>query len=397
MFKLENITKLKSSLLAVGLAFALVACGESETKHESSVDGAVKYPIKDGKYSQYYVNTQSFEGFNLGREATKKEIAAWDLDVMYDGTGLPEFDMKHGEVVLDEDGNPKKAQGSVEEGMDLYESQCVMCHGDFGYGGSGYPALAGGSITSLTKQRLNPADEHPNPENPEKTIGTFWPYASTLFWYIQESMPFNHPKSLTNSETYALTAYLLSINNIEIDGEPLDDDYVLDKEKFLKIVMPNVNGFYPETNTPHNPKEGVENMTKFLSDPTLYGKGTRCMSNCIEGDVEDLVMRINEDLTKTANEPLSTVKELPKVDKSLVKRGQIEYENAGCSACHANAAIGAPVLGDKDAWEKLLKNGIEQVYYNGINGINSMPPRGGTDLSDEELKIIIDYMVDSSK
>ncbi|MFA5721732.1 MAG: c-type cytochrome, partial [Aliarcobacter sp.] len=132
-------------------------------------------------------------------------------------------------------------------------------------------------------------------------------------------------------------------------------------------------------------------------DPTLYGKGTRCMSNCIEGNVEDLVMRINEDLTKTANEPLSTVRELPKVDKSLVKRGQIEYENAGCSACHANAAIGAPVLGDKDAWEKLLKNGIEQVYYNGINGINSMPPRGGTDLSDEELKIIIDYMVDSSK
>lgn len=66
---------------------------------------------------------------------------------------------------------------------------------------------------------------------------------------------FNHPKSLTNSETYALTAYLLSVNNITIDGQELDDDFVLDKEKFQKIVMPNVNGFYPETNTPENPKK----------------------------------------------------------------------------------------------------------------------------------------------
>src|SRR5574344_2191334 len=387
MFTLENITKLKGTLLALSLAILVTGCNETASKNELSVDGAVKYPIKDGKYTQYHVNTQKLDGLNIGRDATKKEIAAWNKDVMYEGTGLPEFDMHEGEVVL-EDGKPKKAQGSVELGNELYDAQCVMCHGDFGSGGRGYPKLAGGTVASLKHQRLNPADENPDPDNPDKTIGSFWPYASTLFWYIQESMPFNHPKSLTNSETYALTAYLLSINNIEIDGESLDDDYVLDKEKFLKIVMPNVNGFYPETNTPHNPKEGVENMTKFLSDPTLYGKGTRCMSNCIEGNIEDLVMRINEDLTKTANEPLSTVRELPKVDKSLVKRGQIEYENAGCSACHANAAIGAPVLGDKDAWEKLLKNGIEQVYYNGINGINSMPPRGGTDLRDEELKKI---------
>lgn len=392
MFTLENTKELSKILLS-----CIFFIGSLTFAKETSVDGAVKYPIKNGKYSSYHVNTQNIKKFDIGRAPTQREIRAWDKDVMYDGTGLPEFDMKDGEVVLDENGNPKKAQGSVEWGNELYDAQCVMCHGDFGSGGKGYPTLAGGSISSLTIQRLNPADEDPNPENPEKTIGTYWPYASTLFWYIQESMPFNAPKTLTNSETYALTAYLLSINDITIDGEELDDEYVLDKEKFLKIVMPNSQGFYPETNTTDNPKKGVDNMKKLLSDPSIYGKGTRCMKDCIKGDVNKLVMRIQEDLSTTANEPLSTVRELPKLDKSAVKAGQVEYENAGCSACHANAAIGAPVVGDKDAWAKVLSQGLDKVYYNGINGINSMPPRGGTDLSDDELKVIIDYMIDSSK
>lgn len=394
MFTLENITKLKNSILSVGLATLLASSLQAA---ESSVDGAVKYPVKDGKYTLYHVNTQDSKSFNIGRDATKKEIAAWNKDIAYDGTGLPEFDMKDGEVVLDENGKPKKAQGSVELGNELYDAQCVMCHGDFGSGGKGYPKLAGGTVASLKNQRLNPADANPNPENPDKTIGSYWPYASTLFWYIQESMPFNHPKSLTNSESYALTAYLLSVNNITIDGQELNDEYVLDKEKFLKIVMPNVNGFYPETNTPNNPKEGVENMTKFLSNPSLYGKGTKCMKDCIKGDVEPLVLRIQEDLSKAANEPLSTARDLPKADATKSVPGQADYESAGCSACHSNAAIGAPVVGDKAAWDKVVSKGLEQVHSNAINGINAMPPKGGADISDEKLKQIVDYMINSSK
>lgn len=394
MFKLENTNMLKKALLSVTLASFLTS--SAFAKNEVSVDGAVKYPVKDGKYSAYHVNTQDMKGFNIGRAVTKKELAAWDTDVMFDGTGLPEFDMKHGEPVL-ENGKPKKAQGSVALGEELYDAQCVMCHGDFGSGGKGYPMLAGGSIESLKFQRLNPADEEPNPDAPVRTIGSYWPYASTLFWYIQESMPFNAPKTLTNSETYALTAYLLALNNIEIDGEELDDDYILDKEKFLKIVMPNVNGFYPEVNTPKDPHQGVKNMTEYLSNPTLYGKGTRCMKDCIKGGTDKLLLKIGDDLTKTANEPLSTVRDLPKIDTSSQKPGQVEYENAGCSACHANAAIGAPVLGDKDAWAKVVSQGVDKVYKNSIDGINAMPPRGGTDLSDDALKTIVDYMIDSSK
>uniref|UniRef100_UPI0040479187 c-type cytochrome n=1 Tax=Aliarcobacter sp. TaxID=2321116 RepID=UPI0040479187 len=395
MFKLENTKKLKSTLLGVGLS-TLLATSLMAASNGVSVDGAVKYPIKDGKYSSYYVNTQEVKNYNIGRTPTQREIRAWDVDVKPDGTGLPEFDMEKGEVVL-EDGKPKKAEGSVEWGGELYDAQCVMCHGDFGSGGKGYPMLTGGSKESLKIQRLNPADENPNPDTPIRTVGSYWPYASTLFWYIQDSMPFPHPKSLTNSETYAITAYLLSVNEITYEGEELDDDFVLDKEKMMKIVMPNHDGFYPEVDT-KDPKQGVKNMTALLSNPKIYGTGTRCMKDCIKEDTEKLLMKINIDLTSNSNQPLSVERSLPKIENSdSVKPGQVTYETS-CSACHGNPAIGAPVLGDKDAWAEVMTKGLDKVYHNGINGINSMPPKGGNmDLTDEQVKEVIDYMINSSK
>lgn len=396
MFKLENTKKLKTALLGIGLS-TLLASSLVAAPKESSVDGAVKYPIKDGKYSSYYVNTQEVKDSNIGRVPTKREIAAWDVDVKPDGTGLPEFDTKEGEVVLGDDGKAKKAEGSVELGNELYDAQCVMCHGDFGSGGKGYPTLAGGSKSSLTNQRLNPADENPNPDTPIRTIGSYWPYASTLYWYIQDSMPFNHPKSLTNSETYAITAYLLSVNGIKYEGEDMDDEFVLDKEKMMKIKMPNEDGFYPEVDT-KDPRQGVKNMTALLSDPKIYGTGTRCMKDCIKEDTDKLLMKINIDLSGDANQPLSVERSLPKLENTAsTKPGQVTYE-ASCSACHANAAIGAPVVGDKAAWENVLTKGIDKVYHNGINGINGMPPKGGNmDLTDDQMKEVIDYMISSSK
>ena len=395
MFKLENTKKLKSALLSIGLSAILSTSAMAATK-ETSVDGAVKYPIKDGKYSSYYLNTQSIKDYNIGRTPTKREITAWDVDVKPDGTGLPEFDMKNGEVVLGDDGKPKKAQGSVELGNELYDAQCVMCHGDFGTGGKGYPRLAGGTKESLKIQRLNPADENPNPETPIRTIGSYWPFASTLYWYVQDSMPFPHPKSLSNSETYAITAYLLSVNNITIDGEELEDEYVLDKQKLMKVVMPNHDGFYPEVDT-KDPKQGVKNMTALLSDPKIYGTGTRCMKDCIKEDIQNLLMKINIDLTANSNQPMSVVRSLPTAENKVSQSfGQKVYEES-CATCHGNPALGAPVLGNKEAWAKVVSKGVEKVYHNGINGINSMPPKGGTDLNDEQIKEVIDYMINSSK
>ena len=399
MYILEN-TMLKKIILGLGLSTSILmftACiSDSENTVKRAVDGGMKYEIIDGKYTAYYVNTQVTKDFKYGRTPTKREIRAWDIDTRPDGTGLPTYDMKHGEVILNDDGSKKIAQGSVEWGNELYDAQCAMCHGDFGAGGKGYPTLSGGELDSLTNQLQNPADEEPTEEPPRKAIGSYWPYASTLFWYIQDAMPFPHPKSLSNSETYAISAYLLMENGIEVAGEEMEEEFVMNREIFLTIKMPNEQGFYPNIDTPNDPKQGVKNITTFLSDPTNYGTGIRCMKDCIKEEVP--VLRIKNEMNNFHPAP-STVKNLPKVEvkEGAVPSGLVAYES-NCSACHGNAMIGAPVVGDKEAWIEVTAKGLDKVYHNAINGINGMPAKGGNmDLSDSDMKVIIDYMISASK
>jgi cytochrome c len=342
-------------------------------KKDKGIDGGVVYKVKDNMYTVYAINDQEKKGFKYGRTPTKNEEKAWDVDVMPDGTGLPE------------------GKGSVEEGDELYEEKCAMCHGEFGSGGKGsrstYPALSIGeaSTESLKNQRTTP-----DADGPKRVIGTYWPQASTLFWYVKTGMPFPHPKSLTNNEIYALVAYLLSVNEITIDGQELDDEYVLDREKFLKIKMPNRDGFIPKIDGP----KGPENVKKFLGDPKNYGNGTRCMKDCIDGKPN--VVRIAKEIHEY-EPPVSVARDLPKeTGKKEVSAGQKIYE-ASCAVCHATDAMGAPALGAKDAWAKRLKKGIDKVYSNGIKGINAMPPKGGADISEDDFKKAVDYMIDSSK
>lgn len=409
MFKLENIKKLKTTVVGLSvIGAALLTSGCSDTAATlSSVDGAVKYEIVKDKFGHkdgpYYVNTQDTTGYNSGRTATPREIRAWNHDVRPDGEGLPMYNMKHGEPVLDENGKPEIAQGSVEWGEELYDAQCAMCHGEFGAGGKGYPTLAGGSQKDLHIQRLNPADNPPNPDVALKTIGSYWPYASTLFWYIYDSMPFTAPKTLTFSETYAITAFLLAANDIKVDGEVMDEEFVLSKANFNKIKLDNEDGFYPEVDT-KDPHQGPKNMKALLSDPTIYGKGTKCMTNCIEQQfgkgktVDDLLMKIKVDLAPNANEPLSTERSWKMPEKAMAQGPEVEQYATYCSACHSNKAIGAPVIGDRDAWEEALEKGLDEVYTNGIDGINAMPPMGtAMNLSADEFKKIVDYIIAESK
>lgn len=417
MFNLENIKKLKRSAIGlslVGAALLISGCNNGDVKlatditksDDTSIDGAVKYNKVPGMYGPYHLNTQDTTGYDNGRLATEKEIKVWDVDIRPDGTGLPKYDMEHGEPVM-EDGKPKLAQGSVEWGEELYDAQCGMCHGEFGAGGKGYPTLVGGKTKDLVIQRLNPADNPPNPDVALKTIGSYWPYASTLFWYIYDSMPFTAPKTLSYSEVYAISAFLLAGNGIKVDGKEMDPEFVMNQEQFLKIKLPNENGFYPEVDT-KDPHQGPKNMKKLLSDPTIYGKGTKCMENCFEKEfgkgvtADDLMMRIKIPLVDNINEGLSAERSWKEPEKAdcgnadpVAEANYATY----CSACHGNKAIGAPVLGDKAAWAEILdEKSMEEIYENAINGINAMPPKGtAMDLSDEDFKKVVDYIINSSK
>ncbi len=147
---------------------------------------------------------------NLGREATPEEIAAWDIDVRPDGQGLPD------------------GQGSVTKGEEIFSEKCASCHGDFAEGVDRWPELSGGQ-DSLAG------------EDPKKTIGSYWPYLSTVFDYINRSMPFGDAQSLEPEEVYAVTAFLLHMNDI------VDADFVLSKDNFSSIRMPNENNFIEDS------------------------------------------------------------------------------------------------------------------------------------------------------
>lgn len=145
----------------------------------------------------------------LGREAHPDEVKAWDTDVRPDGHGLPE------------------GRGSVKDGEQLYQTQCAQCHGEFGESAGRWPPLAGGQ-GSLTR------------EGPEKTVGSFWPYASTTFDYVKRAMPYGNARSLSDDDVYAITAYILFLNDV------VKEDFVLARENFAKVKLPNQGGFFDD-------------------------------------------------------------------------------------------------------------------------------------------------------
>ena len=146
------------------------------------------------------------ESPNLGRVAAPDELAAWDVSIGPDGAGLP------------------PGSGTPRDGEAVYIAKCVACHGEKG-AGKPNDQLVGGRGTLAGDQA------------PVKTIGSFWPYATTLFDYVRRAMPLNQSKSLSNDEVYAVVAYLLHLNGI------VDENQTIDARTLPKIRMPNVDGF----------------------------------------------------------------------------------------------------------------------------------------------------------
>lgn len=189
--------------------------------------------------------------FGYGTTPTSAQIAGWDIDARGDdGAGLP------------------PGKGTVDQGADLFVQQCAACHGTFGEGVDRYPKLAGGTDT-LTADR------------PEPTVGSYWPFAPTLWDYINRAMPFPAPHSLSADDVYAITAYVLNINNI------VPGDFVADRESLPKVKMPNHDHFIWKDPRPDTVS------------------GSSCMTACKKAaDVKIMSTAADKDLTPKTTGPL---------------------------------------------------------------------------------------------
>jgi cytochrome c len=144
-------------------------------------------------------------GHGIGSPLGERELAAWNIDIAPDGRGLP------------------AGSGDVATGARVFAAKCAMCHGTRGEGGLGDPLVGGrGTLASA---------------HPKRTVGSYWPYATTLFDYIRRAMPYNAPESLSADDVYALSAFLLNQNGI------VPADTRLDAASLPLVVMPNRNGF----------------------------------------------------------------------------------------------------------------------------------------------------------
>jgi len=376
MFKLDR----KLAVLAASATLLFSAANAMDTgatkkydfNGKAIVDGGVYYPVKNGKTGPYYVNPSrtkhSFKG--NWRLATKNEIAAWDKDVT---------PTQH----------PPKGKGTVEHGEELYEAQCVMCHGDFGSGEGSYPALSRGNAYDLHKTMKNQRYPDPEADGPVRVFGSYWPDASTMWWYIQSGMPHPNTKSLSDDETYALTAYMLYINELRVDGEVVEDgEFELNQDNFLKIEMPNKHGFEPVIDGP----QGQENSRKYFNNAKNFGGirmadfDDRCMKNCQKKSAK--VVSIPEGGgIKDFLPPISVVRDLPKAEGPFDPKAGYE---ANCVACH-----GGFLSPGAAEWAGYTGKGMDAVVANAIKGTaGGMPPKGGNaDLTDEQIKQIVHFMV----
>ncbi len=239
--------------------------------------------------------------YELGRAALGEELAAWDVDVLPDGRGLPE------------------GRGDVYTGEEVFVEKCASCHGDFAEGVGNWPVLAGGFDTLADK-------------DPVKTVGSYWPHLSTAWDYINRSMPFGEAGTLTPDETYAIVAYILYSNDL------VDDDFELSHENFTEVEMYNSDGFvvddrpeleYAQWRTEPcmaNCKDTVEiTMRATFLDVTPEGGGESVMNDATTGDGP--VFSASDDTVAT-----TATDETDGLDPTLIAAGEGAFRQ--CKSCH---------------------------------------------------------------
>jgi len=332
MFKYPDKTSVtKTSLWLVVGIISITAC--SQTGAQLSTRELVQ------------LDASRIGHYGYGAAAGEHEISGWDIDIRPDGKGL------------------REGSGSVEDGEWIYEEQCAECHGSFGEGVGRFPVLAGG-VGSLRDSR------------PSKTISSYWPYTSTLYDYIYRAMPFTQPESLSIDETYAVTAYVLYLNDL------VEDDFELNQDNLASIKLPNQASFGPD------PRPDVSN--------------TRCMEACRDPNaIKILSEALPTEASSTEASPIKS--ETQNADASnnppAAETGRSIYDQA-CKLCHDSGLAGAPMLGETDQWKTRITHGLDSMVSKAISGFSGntgmMPPKGGfAHLSDEEVRLAVSYMVDS--
>ena len=290
----------------------------------------------------------------LGRAVSADEYASWDINVRPDGQGLP------------------PGAGTVADGQTVYDAQCASCHGTFGESND-YIALTGG-IGSLASS------------SPQRTVGSKLNYATTLWDYINRAMPFNNSKTLAVNEVYAVTAYVLNLNEI------IPADAVLDQNSLPKVVMPNRDGFTLEHGfATANGKPDVQNQA--------------CMHDCRQGEVtvmselpQGFTEQMYGDIRKHFRLFDLTAANVPATNGSAVPAGLQMAKTHGCFACHdvdktrigpAFSAIAPHYVKDGAALQTLVK----KVRQGGSGAWGSVPMPPQAQIADADLARVVVWIL----
>lgn len=324
--------------------------------------------------------TSEFVG--IGRDATPKEVVAWDIDVRADFKGLP------------------TGSGSVAKGQDVWESKCASCHGVFGESNQVFSPIVGGTTADDIKTghvaRLNDS------AFPGRTTLMKTATLSTLWDYINRAMPWTQPKSLSADEVYAVTAYILNLGGIVADDFTLSDKNIRD----VQARMPNRNGM----TTAHAMWPGRELGGTAKADVAA----APCMNNCSPGSVSVHALPAHAmnnhgnlaDQNRLVGAQRGMVTGKSTIDASATAQKPPSLEGKtplhllqknGCTACHGvDKKIVGPAFqdiakkypGKGDYLLEKIKNGGSGVW-----GSVPMPPQG---LGDDDAKLIARWLAGST-
>lgn len=319
---------------------------------------------------------------SLGRDATSDEIKAWDIDVRPDFLGLP------------------KGEGSVTQGQTIWEAKCASCHGTFGESNEVFTPIIGG--TTKEDIKTGRVASLTDSKQPQRTTIMKVATISSLFDYIQRAMPWNAPRSLTPNDTYSVLAYLLNL------AEIVPDDYVLSDQNIAEVQnkMPNRNGM--TTNHGLSTTQGKPDV-----------KAVACLSNCgkdekITSFLPDYARNAHGNLKdqnrifgpfRGADTSQKTLDALPVggiqlAQNSIVKNDSPQdlFTKNNCSACHGmtNKIVGPAIKdvatkysGNKDPFAILKK----KIVNGGAGVWGTIPMPAQSQLSDNELKVLIDWVL----